>query len=160
MLAGARSHNKRMTGLGWDPRGDEAGRVSSLHLTEVETEARKGKGWDQGFPGQAMARWGEESVVLELRGLSPAGLRRRIHGLDPRMTRRLQITDYTTLWPLGVYTTEEKHPKGLGVCTEPGCLGLNASSATQQPCELVWVTLPLRASVSSSVKWRRPGFNM
>lgn len=62
---------------------------SSLHLTEMETEAQKGKGWHQGFPSQAMARWGEESVVLELRDLSPAGLRRRIHGLDPGMTRRL-----------------------------------------------------------------------
>ena len=96
-------------------------------------------------------------MLRELRDLTPAGLRRRIHGLDLGMTRRLQITDNTTLWPLGV-DSAEKHPKGLGVCTEPGCLGLNASSATQQPCDLVGVTLPLLASVSSSVKWRRPGF--
>lgn len=91
-----------------------------------------GEGIAQGFPGQAAARWGWESVVLELGELSPAGLRKKIHGLDPGMTKRLQITSNTTRHPLGVDSAGKKPPEGLGVCIEPGCLGLNASSAGHQ----------------------------
>ena len=92
----------------------------------------KGKGIAQGFPGEAAARWGWESVVLELGELSPAGLRKKIRGLDPGLTRWLQITDNTTRQPLGVDSAGKKPPKALGVCIEPGCLGLNANSVTHR----------------------------
>lgn len=81
---------------GTGPRVSNAEGLSSLHLTRVEVEAWKGNGLVHGFPGQAAARRGMGSVVLELTAFAPAGLRARIPELNPRMTLWLQMMNNTT----------------------------------------------------------------
>lgn len=93
--------------------------------------------------GPGSSKRGMGNVVLELTASAPVGLRERIPGLNPRMTLWLQMMNNHRAI-LGVDDAGEKHPKGLGVGTAPGCLGLHPSSTT---CSCVALAGALHLSV-------------